>query len=334
MRCTLFHFFLAFGDTMKTTLSFLGLMSVGTLILSGCASTRGDYSVPVVDATPTSSGATASVRRPVATAEIPEAGMHIVRKGDTIRNVSARYGLTWQELAAMNNLADPNHIAIGQSLRVNASARMPASGSVADSAVEVRPLSSESGDESVAVKPRSQKIPYSDETWNAAQREKEGRDGVAKVQVPAEAVSKQPYSDDAWKKNKDSATDVAGEAEEDIHFLWPTAGRVLRGFSGTNKGLDIAGKAGQPILASEAGKVVYVGSALRGYGKLVILKHSKQFLTAYAHNREIFVKDGQEVNRGQKIAEMGSTDSEQVKLHFEVRRLGKPVDPIKYLPER
>src|SRR4029077_16791611 len=98
------------------------------------------------------------------------------------------------------------------------------------------------------------------------------------------------------------------------------------------KGIDIAGKAGQAVMASGAGKVVYAGTGLRGYGKIIIIKHNNTFLSAYAHNREILVKEGQQVTKGQKIAEMGDTDTEQVKLHFEIRRLGEAMDPVRSLP--
>ena len=116
--------------------------------------------------------------------------------------------------------------------------------------------------------------------------------------------------------------------------MWPAKGRLVASFSesATLKGIDIAGAVGDPVLASAPGKVVYAGSGLRGYGKLVIVKHNATYLTAYAHNREILVKEGQTVTRGQKIAEMGSTDADRVKLHFEIRRLGKPMDPLRYLP--
>jgi lipoprotein NlpD len=119
-----------------------------------------------------------------------------------------------------------------------------------------------------------------------------------------------------------------------LDWAWPTSGKVIAGFSeGSNlKGIDIAGKAGQPVLASAAGRVVYAGAGLRGYGKLVIVKHNNTYLSAYAHNREILVKEGQQVSKGQKIGEMGDTDADQVKLHFEIRRLGKPIDPAKLLP--
>ena len=122
--------------------------------------------------------------------------------------------------------------------------------------------------------------------------------------------------------------------DEKIDWIWPATGKLISGFSETAnlKGIDIGGKAGQPIVASASGKVVYAGTGLRGYGKLIIVKHNATFLSAYAHNREITVKEGQQVTKGQKIAEMGDTDADQVKLHFEIRRLGKPVDPTKFLP--
>jgi lipoprotein NlpD len=119
-----------------------------------------------------------------------------------------------------------------------------------------------------------------------------------------------------------------------LDWVWPAKGKIVNGFSEATslKGIDIAGSAGQPITASAAGKVVYAGSGLRGYGKLIIIKHNETYLSAYAHNRDILVKEGQQVGKGQKIAEMGNTDADQVKLHFEIRRQGKPVDPLRYLP--
>jgi lipoprotein NlpD len=131
------------------------------------------------------------------------------------------------------------------------------------------------------------------------------------------------------------ATPSAGAGEDEVPWSWPTAGAVLAGFDEVrNKGLDIAGKAGDPVLASADGRVVYAGAGLRGYGNLIILKHNNTYLTAYAHNQSLLVKEDQTVRKGQKIAEMGSSDSDRVKLHFEIRRQGKPVDPARYLPAR
>jgi len=128
---------------------------------------------------------------------------------------------------------------------------------------------------------------------------------------------------------------TANANEDGMTFSWPHSGPVLAGFDETkNKGLDFAGKLGDPVLAAADGKVVYSGSGLRGYGNLVILKHNNTYLTAYAHNQTLLVKEDQAVTKGQRIAEMGSSDADRVKLHFEIRKQGKPVDPAKFLPAR
>lgn len=131
------------------------------------------------------------------------------------------------------------------------------------------------------------------------------------------------------------APEPSAAGARSIQLIWPAQGQVITRFDGAaNKGIDIAGKAGEPVLAAADGRVIYVGSGVRGYGNLVIIKHNDTFLTAYAHNQKLLVKEDQEVKKGQKIAEMGSTDADRVKLHFEVRRSGKPVDPLSYLPPR
>jgi lipoprotein NlpD len=117
--------------------------------------------------------------------------------------------------------------------------------------------------------------------------------------------------------------------------MWPVPGRVIDVFEEPrNKGIDLAGAEGDPVQAAADGEVVYVGSALRGYGNLVIVKHNDEFLSAYAHNRQVLVKQGQAVKRGQRIADLGKSDADRAKLHFEIRRRGVPVDPQKYLPPR
>ncbi len=128
---------------------------------------------------------------------------------------------------------------------------------------------------------------------------------------------------------------AASGGDDDVGFIWPASGSLLAGFDeARNKGYDISGKAGDPVMAAADGRVVYAGAGLRGYGNLIILKHNNTFLTAYAHNQTLLVKEDQSVRKGQKIAEMGSTDADRVKLHFEIRRQGKPVDPSRYLPNR
>ena len=132
---------------------------------------------------------------------------------------------------------------------------------------------------------------------------------------------------------KQASPSTGGDGDQ-LDWAWPAKGKIVTAFSETAnlKGIDIAGTAGEPVRASAAGRVVYAGNGLRGYGKLIIIKHNATYLSAYAHNRDILVKEGQQVTRGQKIAEMGNTDADQVKLHFEIRRHGKPMDPTKYLP--
>lgn len=145
-----------------------------------------------------------------------------------------------------------------------------------------------------------------------------GASAPAPAPVPAPTTSTRPSADD-----------------NDIRFIWPATGSVIAGFDDQkNKGLGIAGKAGDPVLAAADGRVVYAGSGLRGYGNLVILKHNNTYLTAYAHNQSLLVKEDQNVKQGQKIAEMGNSDADRVKLHFEIRRQGKPTDPAKLLPTR
>ncbi|KAB2868762.1 MAG: peptidoglycan DD-metalloendopeptidase family protein, partial [Burkholderiaceae bacterium] len=125
------------------------------------------------------------------------------------------------------------------------------------------------------------------------------------------------------------------DADDDVTWAWPSADPVIGTFDDAkNKGLTFGGKAGDPVYAAADGRVVYAGSGLRGYGNLVIVKHNNTYLTAYAHNRALLVKEDQVVRRGQKIAEMGSSDADRVQLHFEIRRMGRPIDPARLLPPR
>jgi lipoprotein NlpD len=179
--------------------------------------------------------------------------------------------------------------------------------------------------------PRVNKEAYSDAAY--ARLQNPGAP-AASSSAPADA-GKPADSKIEAAKPATKETPAAGEAVVDgVTWSWPATGKVVGNFAQT-KGVDIAGKAGDPVLAAADGRVVYVGSGLRGYGQLVIVKHDANLLSVYAHNQKILVKEGQNVKRGQKIAEMGKTDSDSVKLHFEVRRQGKPpVDPLDYLPKR
>lgn len=149
---------------------------------------------------------------------------------------------------------------------------------------------------------------------------------------PARVAEKKPATDKAdtpAPSPKPSKTELV--AEPGIRLSWPAKGKVITEFSETNKGIDIAGKVGEPVLAASDGKVVYAGNSLRGYGNLVIVKHDNTYLTAYAHNSNLLVKEGYSVRKGQRIAEMGDTDANAIKLHFELRVNGKPVNPMPYL---
>jgi lipoprotein NlpD len=151
--------------------------------------------------------------------------------------------------------------------------------------------------------------------------------------LPAPEVSAAPVS--PAPKTSQATPETSSNNGDEMGFAWPVSGQVIAGFDEVkNKGLDFAGSAGDPVLAAADGRVVYAGAGLRGYGNLIILKHNNTYLTAYAHNQSLLVKEDQNVRKGQKIAEMGNTDADRVKLHFEVRRQGKPVDPLKFLPAR
>jgi lipoprotein NlpD len=154
----------------------------------------------------------------------------------------------------------------------------------------------------------------------------------AVIRPAATPMASAPLNAASAPKSTSSSTSAGDMAEDALTFQWPARGNVIAGFDESkNKGLDIGGKAGDPVVAAADGRVVYAGAGLRGYGNLIILKHNNTYLTAYAHNQTLLVKEDQVIKRGQKIAEMGNSDADQVKLHFEVRRQGKPVDPTKYL---
>jgi lipoprotein NlpD len=160
---------------------------------------------------------------------------------------------------------------------------------------------------------------------------------AAPAQPAASAASSSARAAASAPATASPASPAARGPDDEIAWAWPTSGAptLLASFDEQkNKGIDIGGRAGDPVYASADGRVVYAGAGLRGYGNLIILKHNNTYLTAYAHNQSLLVKEDQNVRKGQKIAEMGSTDSDRVKLHFEIRRLGKPVDPTRYLPPR
>ncbi|MBL8374944.1 peptidoglycan DD-metalloendopeptidase family protein [Accumulibacter sp.] len=304
------------------------------LVLAGCASKS---------PAPTGErgGQTTTAGAPIASKDL-----YTVKRGDTLYSIALDHGLDYRELVAWNNIDNPNRILVGQSLRV----RAPGA-AAATEAVVVRPISTGTSVEQRSLgtsaadllkrEPRAGKEPYSEQALARAQAQ--AVDPVPVTPVVARPEVKPEVSPAARVEAKpearpDSRPDASGDASagiEDVAWIWPANGKLIGTFSeGGNKGIDISGKAGDTVLAAGGGKVVYSGTGLRGYGKLVIVKHNNTYLTAYAHNQNVLVKEGQSVSKGQKIAEMGNTDADQVKLHFEIRRQGKPVDPLKHLPQR
>ena len=232
-------------------------------------------------------------------------GYYTVKPGDTMIRIGLESGQNWRDVARWNNIENPNIVEVGQVLRV-----VPPV--VDNSIVVTRPVLSGSGIVSTPVAPAS----------------------GAGASRPASAPAS-PASAVAGVPPVVASSSPAATGDENVGLIWPAQGSLLAGFDeAKNKGLDIAGKAGDAVVASAEGRVVYAGAGLRGYGNLIILKHNNTFLTAYAHNQKLLVKEDQTVVKGQKIAEMGNSDADRVKLHFEVRRQGKPVDPAKYLPVR
>ena len=198
--------------------------------------------------------------------------------------------------------------------------------------------------------PRAYKLPYSDE--NLALILREGRaepraaQGEARVESkpelkppapevkPPSSEAKPPAPEAKIEPKPEAGKPPAAGERDRVDWQWPSNGRVIGNFEGGNKGVDIGGNPGDPVLAAAAGRVVYSGSGLRGYGQLIIVKHNDVYLSAYAHNSRLLVKEGQSVSKGQKIAELGQTDADRPKLHFEIRRNGNPVNPLDHLPAR
>jgi lipoprotein NlpD len=243
--------------------------------------------------------------------------VHVVQKGDTLYSIAFNYGFDYHELAELNGIQNPGAISIGQEIKL-----FPGK-----TASVARPAESKQAESLIREQPKVVKYAYSDAAM--AQIEKVQEPGAVLAVKPEAKPKAEPKPD-----NKMESADTSDGDDEALEWSMPVQGKLIGEFSesANRKGIDIAGKLGQPIIASAPGKVVYSGSGLRGYGKLIIIKHNKTYLSAYAHNDQILVKEGQAITRGQKIAEMGNTDADQVKLHFEVRRFGKPVDPAKYLP--
>jgi len=316
----------------------LALACISTVLTAGCIAERG---APVLDRSPQTRPAPAKPATGIVTAPAPRPGearpeFYTVRKGDTLYSIALDQGLDYRDLAQWNGITDPAVISVGQSLRLTAPVAIAAAATATTAplqtapGVQARPLGETPIDSGTAAalppaaivsppvvasgavvsQPRAVRAPYSDQTFAQLS-------GAKPVPVP-----------------KPDPRPATGEGGETVNWGWPWSGKIINSFneSATLKGIAIAGKLGQPVVASAAGRVIFSGMGIRGFGKLIVIKHNNTFLSVYGHNSELLVKEGQNVAKGQKIAEMGSTDTDQVKLHFEIRRLGKPVDPVKLLP--
>jgi lipoprotein NlpD len=258
---------------------------------------------PLAPAAPAALAAPASVP-PAGADNAGKPGYYTVKPGDTLIRIGLDHGQSSRDLARWNSLENPNRLEIGQVLRVTPPA--------AAASANTRPVAQATATPS----PLTQQAP------------------ADRTPAPAAAASA-PQAGASAPASAPPANAAGASADDNIAWVWPSNGPVLAGFDEVkNKGLDIGGAAGDPVLAAADGRVVYVGAGLRGYGNLIILKHNNTYLTAYAHNQTLLIKEDQSVRKGQKIAEMGSSDADRVKLHFEVRRQGKPVDPAKYLPPK
>jgi len=287
---------------------------------------------------------------------------YTVKPGDTLYSIALEHGVDYRELASWNGLDNPGALRVGQQLRVVA----PASGVVtaplktAGDSVEAKPLtgapvqaapgspgtsalaaSAGAGAAAIVSEPKGVRLPYSDQAFAQLMKPEPVSSPRAETksnESRAETKGNEPRGDSrASEPRVDQKADNAPDATrsaEDVTWAWPVKGKIVGSFNGTtSKGIDIAGRRGQPVTASAAGRVIFSGTGVRGMGKFVVIKHNETFISVYAHNDELMVKYGQNVARGQKIAEMGSSDTDQVKLHFEIRRRGTPVDPLKLLPD-
>ncbi len=295
--------------------SWAWAVAAGLVVLAGCASPS--HRAPVEERNPApvrpdaanpaapASAAEATVVKPAPPGieNAGKPGYYTVKQGDTLLRVALENGQNWRDLARWNNLANPNVLEVGQVVRV-----VPPEPNA--NGVVVRPVLPSGAYESRAAVGQS----------SAPSAAASGV--VAAAAPPAGAGS-------------DAAGTAAADSDENLRWVWPSEGPLLAPFDETKtKGLEIGGKAGDPVLAAADGRVVYAGAGLRGYGNLVIVKHNATFLSAYAHNQTLLVKEDEIVRRGQKIAEMGSSDADKVELHFEIRRQGKPIDPMRLLPPR
>lgn len=274
--------------------------------------------------------------RPVASQIAPSSsGSYTVQRGDTLYAIAFANNLDYRDVASWNRLDTPDRIQVGQVLRL---APLPG-------VVEVKPL--DTGSE---LKPRPLEEPpllrtpqavllaYSETSWaqvTGTLKDSEPLRSETRAVSYAPAVSPVPAPAASAPTMAAPSSPAATTSAAVDSWLWPADGTLIGRFGAAGgKGIDIVGPRNAPVRAVAPGKVVYSGTGLRGYGRLLIIKHPGEFLSAYAHNDNVLVKEGDSVKAGQQIAQMGDSDADRVKLHFEIRRYGKPLDPLDYLPER
>jgi len=335
---------------MKTSRArFHGLLiALSTVLIAGCGSEP--VQAPVSEGRPPPAPPAApAAAAPAPAASVP-AGHYMVKRGDTLYSIALENGADYRDVARWNGLDDPTKISVGQVLRVAPpEGTTVAAGDAATTGVQVgaargagtlqsRPLDGAAvsrqgqGDGGTKVEPKALRLPYSEE--NAAMLAKGGTAAVAAAAVARPATpAAAPAAPPSPAKPEPPKTAAVAPEPGALDFIWPAKGGLLAKFSEpSSKGLDIGGKAGDPVVAAAAGQVLYTGTGIRGFGKLIVIRHENGFSSVYAHNREILVKEGQSVKQGQKIAELGDSDADRPKLHFEIRKSGKPVDPMRYLP--
>jgi lipoprotein NlpD len=260
----------------------------------------------------------------------------IVLRGETLYSIAWDVGVDYETLASWNGISAPYLLKAGQRLRI----APPETGGDAAPATTSGPGRTDTyyrvqgGDTVYGVARKTGTRMRDIVAWNGLKKPYLIRPGQ-RLRIAAPATSR---SGAVERPRSASAPRVTarprGRPVSVGKWLWPTAGKIGRGFSPSNgsKGVDIVGREGQPIVASAGGQVVYQGSGLRGYGKLIIIKHNTDYLSAYAHCSTILVKEGATVTQGERIATMGRTGTTDVKLHFEIRLRGNPVNPLSYLP--
>ena len=255
----------------------------------------------------------------------PESPFRTVVRGDTLYSIAWESGQDYRELATWNRISPPYLIKPGQQLRVippGQGADVKQTPAIPDSKATIRERDAAPQSRSTAGKAATGKTSAKTVTGSVSK--------APPVAATAPRAMPKPASSGKKESSKSSVAHVGKLA-----WSWPADGALINRYSeGDTRGLDIAGARGSVVRAAASGRVVYQGSGLRGYGQLIIIKHNDEFLSAYAHNDRIHIKEGDAVKRGQKIAEMGSTGTDRIKLHFEIRRQGIPVDPIKFLPKR